>query len=80
MTNGRGEWDGSVVPEKPPNKAEGPAAEAAEGRGLAKGPARAKRVPRGCTCRRIRLLKLLDVCRWVLSFLRNGPSKDVAQR
>ena len=37
MTNGRGESDSSVVPEKPPNKAEGPAAEAVEGRGLAKG-------------------------------------------
>ena len=37
MMNGRGKSDGSVVPGKPPNKAEGPAAEAMEGRGLAKG-------------------------------------------
>ncbi len=37
MTNGRGESDSPVVPEKPPNKAEEPAAEVVEGRGLAKG-------------------------------------------
>jgi len=35
--NGRGKSDSSVVPTKPPNRAEGPAAEAVEGRGLAKG-------------------------------------------
>ena len=37
MMNGRGKSDSPVVPGKPPNKAEGPAAEAVEGRGLAKG-------------------------------------------
>ncbi len=36
MTNGRGKSDSPVVPEKLPNKAE-QAAEAMEGRGLAKG-------------------------------------------
>ena len=36
MMNGRGKSDGSVVPEKPPNKARATAAEAVEGRGLAK--------------------------------------------
>jgi group II intron reverse transcriptase/maturase len=35
--HGRGKSDSPVVPEKPPNKAEGPAAEEVEGRGLAKG-------------------------------------------
>ena len=35
--NGHGKSDSSVVPRKPPNKAEGPAAEVVEGRGLAKG-------------------------------------------
>src|SRR5437867_4933193 len=37
MMDGRGKSDSSVVPGKLPNKAEEPAAEAAEGRGLAKG-------------------------------------------
>ena len=37
MTHGRGKSDSLVVPEKPPNKAAEPAAEAVEGRGLAKG-------------------------------------------
>jgi RNA-directed DNA polymerase len=37
MTNERGKSDSSVVPEKAPNKAGRPAAEALEGRGLAKG-------------------------------------------
>jgi RNA-directed DNA polymerase len=37
MTNGHGKSDSSTVPAKSPNKAEGPAAEATEGRGLAKG-------------------------------------------
>jgi RNA-directed DNA polymerase len=37
MTNGRGKSDSSTVPARSPNKAEGPAAEATEGRGLAKG-------------------------------------------
>jgi RNA-directed DNA polymerase len=37
MMNGRGKSDSPVVPGKPPNKAKGPAAEAVEGRGLAKG-------------------------------------------
>jgi RNA-directed DNA polymerase len=35
--NGRGKSDGPIVPGKPPNKAGQPAAEAVEGRGLAKG-------------------------------------------
>jgi RNA-directed DNA polymerase len=37
MMNGRGKSDSSKVPAKSPNKAEEPAAEAREGRGLAKG-------------------------------------------
>lgn len=37
MTNGRGKSDSSTVPMKSPNKAEGPAAEATEEKGLAKG-------------------------------------------
>jgi len=37
MRNGRGKSDSSIVPAKPPNKAEEPAAEAVEGRELAKG-------------------------------------------
>ena len=37
MMNGRGKSDRPVVPAKSPNKAEEPAAEAMEGRGLAKG-------------------------------------------
>ena len=37
MTHGRGKSDSSKVPAKSPNKVEGPAAEATEGRGLAKG-------------------------------------------
>ena len=37
MVNGRGKSDSSEVPTKSPNNAEGPAAEAMEGRGLAKG-------------------------------------------
>jgi group II intron reverse transcriptase/maturase len=37
MTNGRGQSDSLVVPEKPPNKAGRPVAEAVEGSGLAKG-------------------------------------------
>jgi retron-type reverse transcriptase len=37
MTNGGGKSDSPAVPGKPPNKAEGPAAEVVEGRGLAKG-------------------------------------------
>jgi len=40
MTNGRGKSDRPIVPGKPPNKAEGPAAEAVEGRGRAKGSSR----------------------------------------
>ena len=35
--NGRGKSDGSIIPANSPNKAEGPAAEAREGRELAKG-------------------------------------------
>jgi RNA-directed DNA polymerase len=37
MMNGRGKSDSSTVPPKSPNKAEGPAAEAMEGKELAKG-------------------------------------------
>jgi RNA-directed DNA polymerase len=37
MTNGRGKSDRSVIPAKSPNNAEGPAAEAMEGRERAKG-------------------------------------------
>jgi RNA-directed DNA polymerase len=37
MTNGPGKSDSSTVPAKSPNQAEGRVAEAAEGRGLAKG-------------------------------------------
>ena len=37
MVNGRGKSDSLVVPGKPPNNAGPPAAEAVEGRGLAKG-------------------------------------------
>ena len=37
MTNGRGKSDSSTVPAKSPNKAVGPAAEAMEGKELAKG-------------------------------------------
>jgi RNA-directed DNA polymerase len=37
MMDGHGKSDSPVVPGKPPNKAKGPAAEAVEGRGLAKG-------------------------------------------
>jgi len=37
VTDGRGKSDGLAVPEKPPNNAGRPAAEAVEGRGPAKG-------------------------------------------
>jgi retron-type reverse transcriptase len=37
MMNGRGKSDSPIIPRKSPNKAEGPAMEAREGRGLAKG-------------------------------------------
>jgi hypothetical protein len=37
MTNDAGKSDSSVLPGKPPNKAEHSAAEVVEGRGLAKG-------------------------------------------
>ena len=37
MMNGHGKSDSPIVPKKPTNKAEGPAAETVEGRGLAKG-------------------------------------------
>jgi hypothetical protein len=37
VTNGRGKSDGPIVPEKLPNKAGQPAAEAVEGRGPTKG-------------------------------------------
>jgi len=44
--NGRGKSDSPVVPGKPPNKAEGPAAEVVEGRGLAKGNSPERNAPR----------------------------------
>ena len=43
--NDRGKSDGPVVPAKPPNNAGVPAAEAVEGRGLAKGNAASKTRP-----------------------------------
>ena len=46
MMNGRGKSDSSAVPRKPPNKAEEPAAEAVEGRGLAKGNTLEQNAPR----------------------------------
>jgi group II intron reverse transcriptase/maturase len=46
MTNGDGKSDSSVVPEKPPNKAGRPAAEAVEGRELAKGNPHESNTPR----------------------------------
>ena len=46
MMNDRGKSDSSVVPGKPPNKAEEPAAEVVEGRGLAKGNSRERNAPR----------------------------------
>lgn len=44
--NERGKSDSSVVPRKPSNKAEGPAAETVEGRGLAKGNSPESNAPR----------------------------------
>lgn len=46
MMDGRGKSDSSVVPGKPPNRAEEPAAEAVEGRGLAKGNLLEQNAPR----------------------------------
>jgi len=46
MTNERGKSDRPVVPGKPRNEAEAPAAEAAEGRGRAKGNPRQQNAPR----------------------------------
>ena len=46
MTDGRGKSDRPVVPRKPPNKVEAPAAEVVEGRGRAKGNARQQNAPR----------------------------------
>lgn len=44
--HGRGKSDSSIVPGKAPNKAEGPAAEVLEGRGLAKGNRLEQNAPR----------------------------------
>lgn len=44
--DGRGKSDRPIVPGKPPNKAEAPAAEAVEGRGRAKGNLREQNTPR----------------------------------
>jgi RNA-directed DNA polymerase len=46
MMNGRGKSDSSTVPAKSPNQAEGPAAEATEGRELAKGNSPERNAPR----------------------------------
>ncbi|MBZ5639186.1 MAG: group II intron reverse transcriptase/maturase [Acidobacteriia bacterium] len=46
MMDGRGKSDSPVVPGKPPNKAEEPAAEVVEGRGLAKGKLPESNAPR----------------------------------
>jgi group II intron reverse transcriptase/maturase len=46
MMNGRGKSDSPIVPGKPLNKAEGPAAEAVEGRGLTKGKPLGQNAPR----------------------------------
>ena len=46
MMDGCGKSDSSIVPMKPPNKAEGPAAEAVEGRGLTKGNPTERNAPR----------------------------------
>jgi RNA-directed DNA polymerase len=46
MMNGSGKSDSPIVPRKPPNKAEGPAAEVVEERGLAKGNSRGQNAPR----------------------------------
>lgn len=46
MMNGRGKSDGPIVPEKPPNNAGGPAAEAVEGRGPAKSNPNERNAPR----------------------------------
>jgi retron-type reverse transcriptase len=46
MTDGRGKSDRSIVPRKPPNKVEAPAAEVVEGRGRAKGNPRPQNAPR----------------------------------
>jgi len=46
MTNGRGESDSLIVPGKPPNRAEEPAAEAGEGRRLTKGKTLEQNAPR----------------------------------
>jgi group II intron reverse transcriptase/maturase len=44
--HGRGKSDSPIVPGKPPNKAEGPAAEVVEGRGLAEGNRLGQNAPR----------------------------------
>jgi RNA-directed DNA polymerase len=46
MMDGRGKSDSPSVPGKPPNKAEAPAAEVVEGRGLAKGNSHEQNTPR----------------------------------
>jgi hypothetical protein len=56
--DGRGKSDSFIVPEKSPNKANAPAAEAVEGRGLAKRNSIEQNRPR--TQRRIRLPNALE--------------------
>lgn len=46
MMDGRGKSDRSIVPRKPPNRAEAPAAEVVEGRGRAKGNPHEQNAPR----------------------------------
>jgi RNA-directed DNA polymerase len=46
MMDGRGKSDRPIVPQKPPNKAEAPAAEVVEGRGRAKGNLHEQNAPR----------------------------------
>jgi RNA-directed DNA polymerase len=63
MMNGQGKSDRPEVPTKPPNKAGKPAAEVAEGRGLAKGNADEQNTPR--TQRRTSVPSALDRVRQV---------------
>lgn len=62
MTNGDGKSDSLVVPAKPPNRAEEPAAEAVEGRGLAEGKRLEQNAPR--TPSRTGATSALERIRW----------------
>src|SRR6266571_16020 len=81
MMNDRGKSDRSIVPEKPPNKADSHAAEAAEERGRAKGnpPKHDKRwtpsqasLPIGLE--RVRQLRILILLRALAADLRQEPN------